>query len=72
MNQLIDDEATLQVGFGHLPDAILPYLMNKKDLGIHTQVITDGFLPLFENKVITNRKKILPPRQSSSIPLYGN
>ncbi|GAB6887311.1 hypothetical protein JCM13304A_08090 [Desulfothermus okinawensis JCM 13304] len=68
VNQLIDDEATLQVGFGHLPDAILPYLMNKKDLGIHTQVITDGFLPLFENKVITNRKKsYLPDRAVASL-----
>ncbi|WP_461833800.1 GNAT family N-acetyltransferase [Desulfothermus sp.] len=68
VNQLIDDGATLQVGFGHLPDAILPYLMNKKDLGIHTQVITDGFLPLFENKVITNRKKsYLPDRAVASL-----
>ena len=68
VNQLIEDGATLQVGFGHLPDAILPYLMNKKDLGIHTQVITDGFLPLFENKVITNRKKsYLPDRAVASL-----
>lgn len=68
INQLVDDGATLQIGFGHLPDAILPYLMNKKDLGIHTQVITDGFLPLFENKVITNRKKTyLPDRAVASL-----
>ncbi len=68
VNQLIEDGATLQVGFGHLPDAILPHLMNKKDIGIHTQVITDGFLPLFENKVITNRKKsYLPDRAVASL-----
>ncbi len=68
VNQLIDDGATLQVGFGHLPDAILPHLADKKDLGIHTQVITEGFLPLFEKKVITNRKKsYLPGRVVASL-----
>ncbi len=57
VNMLVDDGATLQIGFGHLPDAVVPYLTDKKDLGIHTQVITDGLLPLFKNKCITNRKK---------------
>lgn len=61
VKRLVDDGATLQIGFGHLPDAILPYLAGKKDLGIHTQVITDGMLPLFEKKVITNRKKTYLP-----------
>ena len=68
VNQLVDDGATLQVGFGHLPNYILPFLSGKKDLGIHTQVITDGFLPLFEQKVITNRKKsYLPNRVVTSL-----
>ncbi len=68
VNQLIDDGATLQIGFGHLPNAILPYLSNKKGLGIHTQVITEGLLPLFEKKVITNRKKsYLPNRAVASL-----
>ncbi|MFA5902633.1 MAG: GNAT family N-acetyltransferase [Desulfobacula sp.] len=57
VNMLVDDGATLQIGFGHLPDAILPYLSDKKDLGIHTQVITNGFLPLLKAKVITNKRK---------------
>jgi acyl-CoA hydrolase/GNAT superfamily N-acetyltransferase len=57
VNMLVDDGATLQIGFGHLPDAVMPYLKDKKDLGIHTQVITDGLLPLFKEKVITNKKK---------------
>ncbi len=61
VNQLVDDGATLQIGFGHLPYAILKYLDNKKDLGIHTQMITDAFLPLLEKKVITNRRKTLLP-----------
>ncbi len=57
VNMLVDDGATLQIGFGHLPDAVMPYLADKKDLGIHTQVITDGLLPLLRKKAITNRKK---------------
>jgi len=61
VRQLVDDGATLQIGFGHLPNAILKYLDNKKDLGLHTQLITDGMLPLFEKNVITNKKKTLLP-----------
>ncbi|NNJ99312.1 MAG: GNAT family N-acetyltransferase [Desulfatitalea sp.] len=61
VNQLVDDGTTIQVGFGHLPNAILPALMGKSDLGVHTQLITDAFLPLFERNVITNKKKTLLP-----------
>ena len=68
VNMLVDDGATLQIGFGHLPDAIVPYLSDKKDLGIHTQVITDGLLPLFKKKAITNKKKtFLPDRVVTSL-----
>jgi acyl-CoA hydrolase/GNAT superfamily N-acetyltransferase len=61
VSQLVDDGATLQMGFGHLPYAIMQYLDSKKDLGLHTQLITDGLLPLFEKHVITNKKKTLLP-----------
>lgn len=68
VNQLVDDGATLQIGFGHLPNTILQHLNTKNDLGIHTQLITDAFLPLFEQKVITNRKKtLLPGRAVASL-----
>jgi acyl-CoA hydrolase/GNAT superfamily N-acetyltransferase len=68
VSQLVDDGATLQIGFGNLPNAILPYLEGKKDLGIHTQLITDGLMPLLEKKVITNRKKsLLPGRAVASL-----
>lgn len=63
ISQVVEDGATLQVGFGHLPNIVLQYLDKKKDLGIHTQVITDGLLPLLEKRVITNRKKTLMPGQ---------
>lgn len=68
VSQLIDDGATLQIGFGNLPNAIIKYLDNKKDLGLHTQLITDGMLPLFEKNVFTNKKKtLLPDRVVASL-----
>ncbi|MBU0463358.1 MAG: GNAT family N-acetyltransferase [Proteobacteria bacterium] len=68
VSQLIGDGATIQIGFGQLPYTILKYLEDKKDLGVHTQLITDGFLPLFEKGVITNRKKrLLPGRVVASM-----
>ncbi len=68
VSQLVPDGATLQIGFGQLPYVILKYLDGKKDLGIHTQLITDGFLPLFEKNVITNKKKtFLPGRVVASL-----
>jgi len=63
VSQVVEDGATLQVGFGYLPNTVLQYLDDKKDLGIHTQVVTDGLLPLLKKKVITNRKKTLIPGQ---------
>jgi acyl-CoA hydrolase/GNAT superfamily N-acetyltransferase len=68
VSQLVEDGATLQIGFGQLPYAILPHLMDKKDLGIHTQLITDAFIPLLTNKTINNRKKsLLPERLVASL-----
>lgn len=61
VNQLVEDGSTLQVGFGHLPYSILQYLDNKNDLGVHTQMITDAFLPLLKGKNITNKRKTLLP-----------
>lgn len=61
VSQLVDDGATLQIGFGHLPNSILQYLDHKKNLGIHTQLVTDSFIPLIEKKVITGKKKTLIP-----------
>ena len=63
VSQVVEDGATLQVGFGYLPNTVLQYLDDKKDLGIHTQVVTDGLLPLLKKKVITNRRKTLIPGQ---------
>ncbi|SDP80916.1 bifunctional acetyl-CoA hydrolase/transferase family protein/GNAT family N-acetyltransferase [Desulforhopalus singaporensis] len=68
VSQMIDDGSTLQIGFGSLPGQILQSLINKKDLGVHTQVITDGFLPLLKQKVITCKmKNHLPGRIVGSL-----
>jgi acyl-CoA hydrolase/GNAT superfamily N-acetyltransferase len=68
VSQLVEDGATLQIGFGYLPNAVLGFLGNKKDLGIHTQLITDAFIPLLEKKVINNkRKSLLPGRVVASL-----
>jgi acyl-CoA hydrolase len=57
VSQLVENGSTLQIGFGHLPLAVVPYLMDKKDLGIHTQMVNDGIMALMEKKVITNARK---------------
>jgi len=68
VSQLVDNGATLHLGFGQLPYSILKYLDEKQDLGVHTHLISDGFLPLFEKKVITNKKKtFLPGRVVASL-----
>ncbi|MDR2188270.1 MAG: 4-hydroxybutyrate CoA-transferase [Azonexus sp.] len=54
---MIPDGATLQIGYGSIPDAVVMQLTNKHDLGIHTEMIGDGIMSLVEAGVVTNRKK---------------
>ena len=56
---LIEDGSTLQLGIGGIPNAITPFLLDRKDLGIHTEMFTDGMVDLYNAGVITNRKKTL-------------
>lgn len=58
---LIENESTIQMGVGRLPNSVFPYLMNKKDLGIHTETFTEGLIALIESGVVTCRKKTLHP-----------
>lgn len=58
---MIDDGATLQIGYGGIPDAVVMQLAGKHDLGIHTEMIGDGILTLIESGAITNRKKTYLP-----------
>jgi acetyl-CoA hydrolase len=56
---LIPDGATLQMGIGEIPDAVLDFLEDKKHLGVHTEMFSDGLVDLFEAGVVTNEKKTL-------------
>lgn len=56
---LIEDGSTLQLGIGAIPDAVLLFLKDKKDLGIHSEMFSDGVLELVEAGVINNSKKTL-------------
>lgn len=58
---LIEDGSTLQLGIGAIPDAVLLFLKDKKDLGIHSEMISDGVVELVEAGVITNKLKTLHP-----------
>ncbi|HCA56888.1 MAG TPA: 4-hydroxybutyrate CoA-transferase [Blastocatellia bacterium] len=59
--ELIDDGATLQMGIGAIPNAVLASLTNHKDLGIHTEMFSDGLIDLVESGVVNGRKKAKHP-----------
>jgi acyl-CoA hydrolase len=58
---MIEDGSTLQMGIGSIPNAVLYRLTNHKDLGIHTEMFSDGVIPLVESGVINNSKKKVHP-----------
>jgi len=57
--ELIEDGATLQMGIGEIPDAVLLFLKQRRHLGIHTEMFSDGLVELFESGVITGESKTL-------------
>ncbi len=57
--ELIPDGATMQMGIGAIPDAVLKYLHHKKDLGVHSELFSDGVIELVEAGVLTNARKTL-------------
>ncbi|MCG3140995.1 MAG: Butanoate coenzyme A-transferase [Anaerolineae bacterium] len=69
---LIPDGATLQLGIGSIPDAVLFHLKGKRDLGIHTELFSDGVIDLVEQGVITNDKKTLHPGKMVAGFLFGS
>jgi len=60
---LIDDGAVIQTGIGGLPDAVLPLLMDHKDLGVHSELVSDSVIPLIEAGVINGARKNFKPRK---------
>lgn len=59
--QLVDNGATLQLGIGGIPDAVLASLADKRDLGIHTEMVSDGVIQAIESGIVTGTRKTLHP-----------
>ena len=70
--ELIPDGATLQIGVGGIPNAVLDALHDHKDLGLHTEAMTDGVVPLLESGVINNSKKVIMPGKSVACLALGS
>ena len=70
--ELIPDRATLQTGIGAIPNATLSFLGNHKDLGVHTEMFSDGVIPLVKSGVITNKYKKIHPGVMVSGFLLGS
>lgn len=69
--ELIEDHATIQLGIGAIPEAVLTYLENKKDLGVHTEMFSDGLINLIEKGVVNCSKKTLHPGKIIATFLMG-
>ncbi|HUL29157.1 MAG TPA: GNAT family N-acetyltransferase [Thermodesulfobacteriota bacterium] len=61
VSRLIRDGETIQVGYGSIPNAILSNLYDKKHLGVHTELLTDGIVTLMKKRVVDNTKKTIHP-----------
>ncbi len=68
---LVEDGATLQLGIGSIPDQVLKNLSNHKNLGLHSEMFSDGIIPLIESGVINNSLKKLNTRHSVTAFLIG-
>lgn len=62
--EMVEDGSTLQMGIGTIPDAFLKSLTNHKNLGVHTEMCSDGIIDLFDNDVINNSKKRIHPNKT--------
>ena len=70
--ELIHDGDTIQIGFGAMPNAVIEFLKDHRDLGIHTEMLPDKFVDLYESGVITNAKKRLFTGKSVATFAYGS
>ncbi|MFM9911667.1 MAG: acetyl-CoA hydrolase/transferase family protein [Chitinophagaceae bacterium] len=70
--ELIDDKSTLQMGIGAIPDAVLRCLFNHKNLGVHTEMCSDGIIELVEKDIINNEYKNIHPNKTVSSFALGS
>ncbi len=68
---LVEDQSCLQLGIGSIPDAVARRLVNKRDLGIHTEMFSDGVMHLIEAGVVTNRFKSIHPGRTVTSFISG-
>lgn len=68
---LIEDGGTLQMGIGGIPDAVLYFLQEKNDLGVHTEMFSDGLIELSERGIINGSKKTLHPGKIVASFMFG-
>lgn len=71
VSELVGDRSTLQLGIGSIPDAVLRSLGGHKDLGVHTEMFSDGLIDLIETGVVTNRYKKIHPNKTVSAFALG-
>lgn len=62
--ELVDDRSTLQMGIGTIPDAVFKSLNNHKDLGVHSEMVSDGIIDLYLNDIINNKYKRIHPNKT--------
>lgn len=68
---LIEDGATLQMGIGAIPNAVLKALTNHRDLGVHTEMFSDGLIPLIEKGVVNGKNKRVHPKKAVASFVMG-
>ncbi len=71
VSPLIEDGATLQVGYGEIPNALLSHLDEKENLGVHTEMLSEDLAELIQNGTITNKKKSINPGKNIASFLMG-
>ncbi len=69
---MVNDGDTIQIGFGSIPNAVMEYLMDKKDLSVYSEMLPDKILDLYEKKVVTNRYNELYPGQTVATFAIGS
>jgi 4-hydroxybutyrate CoA-transferase len=69
---LVEDGATIQLGIGGIPNAVLRALSKKRDLGVHSEMVSDGIVDLVESGVINNSKKTIAPGKIAVSFMFGS
>ncbi|VAW15545.1 4-hydroxybutyrate coenzyme A transferase [hydrothermal vent metagenome] len=70
--ELVEDGATLQMGIGSIPNAVLSMLNNHKDLGVHSEMFADGILPLFDKGIVNGKNKAVDNGKMVATFLMGS